>query len=164
MQLLDVSFQTLIWIYLPIIPCYIIVRLLLIKAYYQFRGILSVSISDEKIVLPANRLIGYKNGQLTLCKNDIQNIHVYYMQHTKSKSLSCRALQLSIVMNSGLSVVLKVDYFPLQPMIYLLTYFSYPLSFEQKHFAMLGMLRLFTLVLPVFAVGAIVGLLVSESF
>lgn len=162
--IVNIAFRDLTLVYLPIVPCYLVIRMLLVNLYYQTGSKLFVSVSNSALVLPANRLIGHKKGQLTLCKNDIENIHVHYMQNTKSKSLSCRALQLCIDTNSGQSIVLKVDYFPLQPMVYLLTYFSYPLSFERTHFGILKMTRMFLLIIPVLCVIAISGALFSDSF
>lgn len=162
--IVNIAFRDLTLVYLPIVPCYLVIRMLLVNLYYQTGSKLFVSVSNSALVLPANRLIGHKKGQLVLAKGDIKEIKVQYMQNTTSHSLSCRALQLTIESISNNVITLKVDYFPIQSMLYLLTYFGYPLSFERTHFGILKMARMFMLIIPVISVMAISGALFSDSF
>ncbi|WP_105171421.1 hypothetical protein [Pseudoalteromonas sp. T1lg24] len=159
--IVNIAFRDLTLVYLPIVPRYLVLRMILVNLYYQTGSKLFVSISNSALVLPANRLIGHKKRQLVLAKDDIK---VQYMQNTTRHSLSCRALQLTIKSISKKTITLKVDYFPIQSMLYLLTYFGYPLSFERTHFGILKMTRMFLLIIPVLCVIAISGALFSDSF
>lgn len=153
---------TFFWVYLPTVPCYILLRYILIKLYYRLDSKLHCVINKDNIEIPTNRIIDEPNGQLVLAKEEIKNIKIHYFSSTNDRKSSYRACEFLITTKLGKSIKLKLDYFPLQQMLYLLIYFDYPLNYEKKYFAILGLIRVLCIILPVVAHTAVTGLLFKE--
>jgi len=145
-----------------LVPGYLLLRHLLIRRKYRLGAGAGCQISRHRIALPGNSLIQEPFGQLTLAREDIKNIEIFYWVRSDSSRTYYSVVECHIALTSGKVLRLKDIYFPLKHMLYLLLYFDYPLTFSKRHWSLSHLLRILLLSFPVVANLAMTGLLVKE--
>lgn len=158
----------LFFIYAATVPCYLMLRFGLIRYSYQLKKAPKVCISNERLDLSTNRVINKTKEQLIITKQDVIDIQIDYWVKSgdvdrASSRRSFSVKKVTFVLHSRAELVLKPIYFDLIPIVYLLTYFGYPISSNNTGVPVVPPVKILILVLPVLGHMVVTGLAFKEQ-